>query len=140
MQASIGRDVGVAVITTLYMGLFLWLRPFRTRHRSRLCTSCIARPTCAMAHSHLTAFARWKLVPRIALLAFTILAATVNISQRSSSNQAIASPTTIALSAALFVGVALLLVALPAAFFRAKLQDGRERARLRKVPKINALH
>ena len=86
VQASIGRDAGVAVITALYMGLFLWLRPFRTRHRSRLCTSCIARPTCAMTHPHLTAFARWKLVPRVALLAFTILAATVNISQRSSSS------------------------------------------------------
>ena len=34
VQASIGRDVGVAVVTSLYMGLFLWLRPFRKHHRS----------------------------------------------------------------------------------------------------------
>ena len=33
VQASIGRDIGVALITALYMGLFLWLRPFRDRHR-----------------------------------------------------------------------------------------------------------
>ncbi len=33
VQASIGRDVGIAIINALYMGLFLWLRPFRKRHR-----------------------------------------------------------------------------------------------------------
>ncbi len=67
------------------------------------------------------------------LLSLTVIASMVNISQRSSSNEATSSPTTIALSATLFAGVALLLVALPAAFFRAKLQDGREVAQLRKV-------
>ena len=81
---------------------------------------------------------RWKLVPRVALLAFTILAETVNISQRSSSNEATAGPATITMSVAFLVGIALMLVALPAAFFRAKLQDGRQRLQLRKVPNINA--
>ena len=81
---------------------------------------------------------RWKLLPRVSLLALTVLAALANISamisQRSSSNDATPSQTTIAFSATLFAGIALVLVSLPAAFFRAKLQDARERFQLRKVP------
>jgi hypothetical protein len=84
------------------------------------------------------AVGRWKLLPRVLLLALTVLAAIANISaissQHSSSNDATPSQTTIAFSAALFAGVALLLVALPAAFFRAKLQDAQKRSQLRKVP------
>ena len=54
VQASIGRDAGVAVITALYMGLFLWLRPFRTRHRSRLCTSYIVHVRPARWRIHIS--------------------------------------------------------------------------------------
>jgi hypothetical protein len=72
-------------------------------------------------------------VPRVALLALTVLAVTVNISQRSSPDGNAGSRVTIALSGILFVGVLLLLVALPAAFFRAKIQEAKERQKSRKV-------
>ncbi len=137
LQASIGRNAGVAVVTTLYMGLFLWLQPFRKRHRS--VTVCFHKPLYAQAIGMLpSAVDRWKLLPRVSLLALTVLAAIANISavvsQRSPSNASAPSQTTIALSATLCAGVAFVLVALPAAFFRAKLQDARERFQLRKVP------
>ena len=73
-------------------------------------------------------------MPRVALLALTVLAEMVNISQRSSNGSA-GSRATIALSGILFVGVLLLLVALPAAFFRATIQDAKERLKSRKVRK-----
>jgi hypothetical protein len=72
-------------------------------------------------------------VPRVALLALTVLAVMANISQRSSPDGTAGSRVTIALSGILFVGVLLLLVALPAAFFRAKIQEARERHKSRKV-------
>ncbi len=76
---------------------------------------------------------RWKIVPRVALLALTVLAVMANISQRSSADGIAGSRATIALSGILFVGVLLLLVALPAAFFRAKIQEAKERHKSRKV-------
>jgi hypothetical protein len=72
-------------------------------------------------------------VPRVALLALTVLAVMVSISQRSSPDGTAGSRATIALSGILFVGVLLLLVALPAAFFRAKIQEAKERQKSRKV-------
>ena len=72
-------------------------------------------------------------MPRVALLALTVLAVMVNISQRSSPDGAAGSGVTIALSGILFVGVLLLLVALPAAFFRAKIQEAKERHKSLKV-------
>jgi hypothetical protein len=72
-------------------------------------------------------------VPRVALLALTVWAVMANISQRSSPNGSAGSRATIAMSGILFVGVLLLLVALPAAFFRAKIQEARERQQFRKV-------
>jgi hypothetical protein len=78
-------------------------------------------------------------VPRVALLALTVLAEMVNISQRSSNGSA-GSRATIALSGILFVGVLLLLVALPAAFFRATIQDAKERLKSRKVRKKSRTH
>jgi hypothetical protein len=72
-------------------------------------------------------------VPRVALLALTVLAVMVNISQRSSADGTAGSRATIALSGILFVGVLLLLVALPAAFFRAKIQEAKDRQKSRKV-------
>ena len=56
-----------------------------------------------------------------------------NISQHLSPDGTAGSRVTIALSGILFVGVLLLLVALPAAFFRAKIQEARERHKSRKV-------
>jgi hypothetical protein len=76
---------------------------------------------------------RWKIVPRVALLALTVLAVMANISQRSSADGTAGSRATIALSGILFVGVLLLLVALPAAFFRAKIQEAKKRQKSRKV-------
>ena len=73
-------------------------------------------------------------MPRVALLALTVLAVMANISQRSSNGSA-GSRATIALSGILFVGVLLLLVALPAASFRATIQDAKERLKSRKVRK-----
>ena len=72
-------------------------------------------------------------MPRVALLALTVWAVMANISQRSSPNGSAGSRATIAMSGILFVGVLLLLVALPAAFFRAKIQEARERQQFRKV-------
>ena len=72
-------------------------------------------------------------MPRVALLALTVLAVMANISQRSSPDGTAGSRVTIALSGILFVGVLLLLVALPAAFFRAKIQEAKERQQFRKV-------
>jgi hypothetical protein len=72
-------------------------------------------------------------VPRVALLALTVWAAMANISQRTSAAGTAGSRATIALSGILFVGVLLLLVALPAAFFRAKIQEAKERQQFRKV-------
>lgn len=68
-------------------------------------------------------------MPRVALLALTVLVMMVSISQRSSPNGRV----TIALSWLFFVGALLLLVALPAAFFRAKIQEAKERNKSRKV-------
>ena len=71
-------------------------------------------------------------MPRVALLALTVWAVMANISQRSSPDGT-GNRTTIAMSGILFVGVLLLLVALPAAFFRAKIREARERQQFRKV-------
>ena len=76
---------------------------------------------------------RWKILPRVALLACTLLAEMVNISQFVSSSMTGPSPATTALSAILFFGIMLLLVMLPVAFFRVKIQDARRRAKFRKV-------
>ena len=76
---------------------------------------------------------RWKLAPRVALLACTVWAEMVTISQLLSSSKAGPSQATVALSAILIVGILLLVVLLPVAFFRAKLQDAREQVQFRKV-------
>jgi threonine/homoserine/homoserine lactone efflux protein len=57
----------------------------------------------------------------------------VNVSQFVSSSMTGPSPATTALSAILFFGIMLLLVMLPVAFFRVKIQDARRRAKFRKV-------
>ena len=76
---------------------------------------------------------RWKLAPRVALLACTVWAEMVTISQLLSSSKAGPSQATVALSAILIVGILLLVVLLPLAFFRAKVQDAREQVQFRKV-------
>jgi hypothetical protein len=66
-------------------------------------------------------------------LACTVWAEIVTISQLLSFSEDRPSQATIALSAILIVGILLLVVLLPVAFFRAKLQDAREQAQCRKV-------
>ena len=76
---------------------------------------------------------RWKIAPRVALLACTVWAEMVSISQLLSSGEAGTSQATVALSAILVFGILLLVVLLPVAFFRVKLQDARERVHFQKV-------
>jgi hypothetical protein len=57
----------------------------------------------------------------------------VNISQIVTSSASGPSQATIVLSAILFMAILLLVVMLPVAFFRAKVQDAREQAQFRKV-------
>ena len=67
------------------------------------------------------------------LLACSVLAEMVNISQVVSSSAAGPSQATIVLSAILFFAILLLVIMLPVAFFRAKVQDAHEQAKFRKV-------
>jgi hypothetical protein len=69
----------------------------------------------------------------VALLACSVWAEVVSISQLLSSSEAGPSQATIALSAILFLGILLLVILLPVAFFRVKYQDAREQAKFRKV-------
>jgi hypothetical protein len=82
---------------------------------------------------------RWKIAPRVALLACTVGAEMVSVSQLLSSSEAGPSQATVALSAILVIGILLLVVLLPVAFFRVKLQDARERVHFRKVFTLLAL-
>ncbi len=73
-------------------------------------------------------------MPRVALLALTVLAEMVNIAQRSSPDQSKGSRATVTLSVMLFAGVIMLvLFILPVVFFRAKIQDAREKLESRQV-------
>ena len=73
-------------------------------------------------------------MPRVALLALTVWAEMVNIAQRSSPDQSKGSRATVTLSVMLFVGVILLVFfVLPVVFFRAKIQDAREKLESRQV-------
>ena len=67
------------------------------------------------------------------LLACSVWAEMVNISQIVTSSAAGPSQATIVLSAILFFAILLLVIMLPVAFFRVKVQDAREHARFRKV-------
>ena len=67
------------------------------------------------------------------LLACSVWAEMVSISQIVSSSAAGPSQATIVLSAILFMAILLLVIMLPVAFFRVKVQDAREHARFRKV-------
>ena len=68
------------------------------------------------------------------MLALTVWAEMVNIAQRSSPDQRNGSQATVMLSAILFAGVILLVfLILPVVFFRAKIQDAREKLESRQV-------
>ena len=67
------------------------------------------------------------------LLACSVWAEMVNISQIVTSSAAGPSQATIVLSAILFMAILLLAIMLPVAFFRVKVQDAREQAQFRKV-------
>ena len=69
----------------------------------------------------------------MALLACSVWAEMVNISQIVLSRAAGPSQATIVLSAILFFAILLLVIMLPVAFFRVKVQDAREQAQFRKV-------
>jgi hypothetical protein len=69
----------------------------------------------------------------VALLACSVWAEMVNISQIVSSSASVPSQATIVLSAILFFAILLLVIMLPVAFFRVKVQDAREQAQFRKV-------
>ena len=69
----------------------------------------------------------------MALLACSVWAEMVNISQIVSSRAAGPSPATMVLSGILFFAILLLVIMLPVAFFRATVQDAREQAQFRKV-------
>jgi len=69
----------------------------------------------------------------VTLLACSVWAEMVNISQIVSSSAAGPSQATIVLSAILFFAILLLVIMLPVAFFRVKVQDAGEHARFRKV-------
>ena len=74
------------------------------------------------------------------LLACSVWAEMVSISQIVSSSEAGPSQATIVLSAILFFAILLLVIMLPVAFFRVKVQDAREHARFRKVFAQRASH
>ena len=67
------------------------------------------------------------------LLACSVWAEMVSISQIVSSNAAGPSQATIVLSAILFFAILLLVIMLPVAFFRVKVQDAREQAQFHQV-------
>ena len=68
------------------------------------------------------------------MLALTVWAEMVNIAQRSSPDQSNGSQATVMLSAILFAGVILLVFfILPVVFFRAKIQDAKEKLECREV-------
>ena len=68
------------------------------------------------------------------MLALTVWAEMVNIAQRSSPDQSKGSRATVTLSVMLFAGVILLVFfILPVVFFRAKIQDAREKLESRQV-------
>ncbi len=68
------------------------------------------------------------------MLALAVLAEMVNIAQRSSPDQSKGSRATVTLSVMLFVGVILLVFfVLPVVFFRAKIQDAKEKLESRQV-------
>ena len=69
----------------------------------------------------------------MALLACSVWAEMVNISLIVSSSAAGPSEATIVLSGILFFAILLLVIMLPVAFFRVKVQDAREQAQFRKV-------
>ncbi len=69
----------------------------------------------------------------MALLACSVWAEMVNISLLVSSSAAGPSEATIVLSGILFFAILLLVIMLPVAFFRVKVQDAREQAQFRKV-------
>jgi len=69
----------------------------------------------------------------VTLLACSVWAEMVNISQIVTSSAAGPSQATLVLSAILFFAILLLVIMLPVAFFRVKVQDAREHARFRKV-------
>jgi hypothetical protein len=69
----------------------------------------------------------------VALLACSVWAEMVNISQIVTSSASGPSQATIVLSAILFMAILLLVIVLPVAFFRAKVQDARERAQFHQV-------
>ena len=75
-------------------------------------------------------------MPRVALLALTVLAQMVNVAQRASPDHAVGSRATIALSAMLFAGVILLVIILPVVFFRAKIQDAKEKLEPHQVSRL----
>ena len=67
------------------------------------------------------------------LLACSVWAEMVNISQIVTSRASVPSQATIVLSGILFMAILLLVIMLPVAFFRVKVQDAREQAQFRKV-------
>jgi hypothetical protein len=69
----------------------------------------------------------------VALLACSVWAEMVNISQIVSLRAAGPSQATIVLSAILFFAILLLVIMLPVAFFRVKVQDAHVQAKFRKV-------
>jgi hypothetical protein len=69
----------------------------------------------------------------VALLACSVWAEMVSISQIVTSSAAGPSKATIVLSAILFVAILLLVIMLPVAFFRVKVQDAREQAQFHQV-------
>ena len=69
----------------------------------------------------------------MALLACSVWAEMVSISQIVTSSAAGPSQATIVLSAILFTGLLLLVIMLPVAFFRVKVQDAREQAQFHQV-------
>ncbi len=72
------------------------------------------------------------------LLACSVWAEMVNISQIVSSSAAGPSQATVVLSAILFMAILLLVIMLPVAFFRVKVQDAREQAHFCKVSALLA--
>ena len=67
------------------------------------------------------------------LLACSVWAEMVNISQIVTSRASVPSQATIVLSGILFMAILLLVIMLPVAFFRVKVQDAREQAQFHQV-------
>ncbi len=141
-QSTIGSSVGVALLGLLHIGILLKLNPFRKEHRyySSWIGACNSFSSVCEDVSPYSAgnglefqTNRWKVVPRVTLLACSVWAEMVNISQIASSSAAGPNQATVVLSAILFMAILLLVIMLPVAFFRAKVQDAREQAQFRKV-------